>query len=408
MNQGERFVIVGGGIAGVTAAETLRTEGFDGEIVVIEGDENLPYDRPPLSKDFLLCDMTNEESVLFREASFYTNNKIDLRLGKYVNRIDVIERTIELEDGKSIGWDKILLTTGSSPRKFNVPGADLPGVYYLKDMNSARHLRVALTKIKRIVIIGAGFIGLEVAAACRKLGIDVTIIEVMSVPLAHVVGKEVGNFLTDFHKSNGVKVITEDKVKEICGSLQASEVITEKGHRFPCDAVLVCIGVVAENSLIKDDRLGSRINVNDYGETRIPNVFAAGDCTYWNYYIEKNEIRVEHWDHAVNHGKVVARNMVHPCIEEYRVIPYFWSDHYDAKLQYIGHPLKWEFTVMRGTFEDNKFTIFYIRNERVVGAIAWNDSASVLPTRRLVERQEIVNIGDLSDTNKKLRKLVSK
>jgi 3-phenylpropionate/trans-cinnamate dioxygenase ferredoxin reductase component len=408
MRQGERYVIVGGGIAGVTAAETLRTEGFDGEIVVIDGDENLPYDRPPLSKELLINNQTNEESLQLREPSFYADNKIYLELGKFVKDIDVIDRKVVLEDGRSITWDKILLTTGSTPRSFYVKGASLPGVHYLKDLNSALSLRNTLTKIDRIVIIGAGFIGLEVAAACRKLGIDVTIIELMPTPLAHVVGTEVGNFLTDFHKSQGVKIITEDKVKEIRGSLQATEVITESGHHFPCDAVLVSIGVNAENSLIKDPRFGSRITVNDYGETDIPGVFAAGDCAYWNYFIEGSQIRVEHWDHAINHGKVVAKNMVRPAVEKYRVIPYFWSDHYEEKLQYIGHPLKWDSTVMRGSFNDNKFTIFFIRNERVVGALAWNDSASLLPTRRLIERQEIVNIGDLSDTNKKLRKLVSK
>jgi 3-phenylpropionate/trans-cinnamate dioxygenase ferredoxin reductase subunit len=400
------MVIVGAGVAGVHAAETLRTEGYEGRIILVDRDTEMPYDRPPLSKEYLGGDAT-ETDIALRDPARYEELGIQLRLGMDIVELDVDKRELVAADGTRLPWERLLLATGSRLRQLNVEGADLGGIYYLKTLADAKRIRESLRDVRRLVVIGAGFIGAEVAVTCRKLGIEVTVIELMKYPLAHILGDEMGQYFLHLHRSNGVDMITEDSVVAFRGHVNVQEVVTAKGRHISCQAVVVGVGVAPNTMLSHEKLLVNRgYVVDEYGETSIPGIFAAGDCTMWPY--KSTHIHVEHWDHAVNHGKVVAKNMLRPRSEPYRVIPYFWSDQYNHRFQYLGHASSFATTVLRGNVEDQKFTLFYLDDEGVVNAaLVVNRPKDVLPIRRLIAQQQPVDMTVLADPDFALAKAIA-
>lgn len=361
-------IIVGAEIAGVHAAESLRKEGYEGRIVLMDLDTEIPYDRPPLSKEWMVGDMDESELPL-QDPSFYRKSDIELRLGVDVTSIDPNEKTIETKDGQQISWDKLLLATGSNIRRLKIPGSKLNGVFYLRMLSHAKAIKKHLKEenVKKAVIVGAGFIGSELASSLTQLGVDVTIVEQASHPMEGVVGREVSEYLMNLHRSHGVEVITEDSVAEFKGEDKLEEVVTASGRKIPCQAAMIGVGVTPNTKISHPQlKVDQGYVVNEYGETSLPDVYAAGDCTSWPY--QGENIHIEHWENAANQGTTVAKNMVHPKSEAYTFQPYFWSDQYDKNFERLGHATEWVKTVLRGSFEKGEFTMFYLDDQNVVKA----------------------------------------
>lgn len=405
-----RIVILGAGIAGLNAVKELRRNGFTGSIALVDQDNNLPYDRPPLSKEFFRGEF-KEADILLEKEKYYKDNDIDLYLGEKVVDIEIPSKSILFENGERLQWNKLLIATGCKVRRLNnIRGCELDGIHYLKSLKDARRLQEKVSSLKRIAIVGAGFIGLEVAASCRNLGIDVTVIETSETPLARVLGSDMGEVIAGAHRSKGVKLITGEVVKEFQGVNKVDIVVTSSNKYFDCDAVLVGIGVFTDMTLAGEylDHNNNGYIVDAYCETSVPDIFAAGDCAEWQYPISGDYIRIEHWDHAMNQGICAANNMLNPRSAPYSTVPYFWSDQYDMSLQYFGHVTKWDKTVIRGNVEELKFTQFYISNNKVEGALIINDAKSVLPTRKLISQGIEINSEELADINIDLKKLSKK
>lgn len=401
----KRIVIIGAGIAGLHAAIELRNQSFDGDVILVDQHSDLPYDRPPLSKGFLSGNLSDED-ITFYESSYFEEQNIALKLGNAVIKVDTDNKQIILENGEKITWDKLLLATGSTLRKLNIPGNELKHIHYLKTKEDALKLKKDIDNINEIAIIGAGFIGSEVAATCRDLGINVTLIEALPTPLGRVLGNDIGEIIADMHKSYGVNLITNEYAVEFKGDESIEAIITNTGRIIPCQAAVIGIGVQLNLDIIEGTGISTEngIKVNKYGETNTPDIFAAGDIALWPY--RGQHIRIEHWDHSMNQGRTVAKNMVNPQSEVYETIPYFWSDQYDIKIQYLGHAMEWDETVIRGNVNDKKFTVFYMKDQKIVSALFFNDPKNVLPTRKFINQEKIFkNIQDLSDVNLNIRKI---
>ncbi|TCP22675.1 3-phenylpropionate/trans-cinnamate dioxygenase ferredoxin reductase subunit [Scopulibacillus darangshiensis] len=398
------IMIIGAGIAGVHAAETLRNEGYEGRIVLVDRDTQLPYDRPPLSKEFMLGE-SSETDISLRSVESLTALRIELKLGVRIVSIDAEKQIAISSDGEIMEWGKLLLTTGSSLRKLQVNGSDLEGIHYLKTLSDAIAIRQKLDGIQQIVIVGAGFIGAELASSFKRLGKEVTVLEHAPLPLARILGDEMGDYFLQLHQSEGVHVITEDSVVQFDGTNQVEKALTKKGRVIPCQAVIVGIGVIP-NTFLSDKGLhvDRGYIVNEFGETSLPNVYAAGDCAMWPF--RGTNIHIEHWDHAVNHGKCVAKNMLGGDSNAYTTIPYFWSDQYDHRLQYFGHTKNWEATVLRGNMVDKQFTHFYLNASGVVeAALLVNQPKNALAVRRLIKQQQPVDPDLLSNPEVNLKKV---
>lgn len=404
MSNEKPISIVGGGLAGTYAAETLRKEGYQGRIVLFDKGNEMPFDRPPLSKEYIRGEATESDTLLFA-PSIYDELNIELELGVEIERMDIEEKEIISTDGRRFQGEKILLATGSNLRQLQVEGSNLKNIYYLKTMADAQRIKQAIEGINKLVIVGAGFIGAELASSCRSLGIDVTVIERSDLPMGRIFGDEIGDHFLNLHLSNGVKVITNDSVAAFNGHSEVKEVVTISGRQLECQAVIVGIGVEPNLTLNHDELKTNRgYVVNAFGETSVPGIYAAGDCTVWPY--KGAQIHVEHWDHAVNHGKVVAQNMIKDQSVPYDRVPYFWSDQYNNRIQYVGHSSGWSKTLLRGSFKDNKFTYFFLDEDGAVeAALLFNEPKNVIQIRRLIKTKKIIDPNDLADPNTILKKL---
>ncbi|MFD1707605.1 NAD(P)/FAD-dependent oxidoreductase [Siminovitchia sediminis] len=403
MSGKETTVIIGGGIAGVHAAQTLRSEGCRGDIVLFDSDETPPYDRPPLSKEYMLGKVSDSEiSIMSREMAEELN--IQLKLGVRIDSIHAGQKEVKADDGRTYNWDKLLLATGSKLRKISIPGDHLDQVFYLKKLSDARKMKEKLPGIKSVVLIGAGFIGAELASSFKSLGIHVTMIEKAGLPMARILGREIGRYFLQMHEANGVNVITGDSVAAIIGKDTVEKVVTVHGQEIDCQAVVIGIGVEPNTEISHPElKVDRGYVVNEYGETSIPGIFAAGDCTVWPY--KGNNIHVEHWDHAVYHAQAAAKNMIAEKTVPYHRVPYFWSDQYGQRFQYAGHTKEWENTVLRGDMEEGKFTYFYLDKRNIVtAALMVNTPRDVLPVRKLIDREEAVDPALLADSSIAIKK----
>lgn len=398
------MIIIGAGIAGVHGAESLRKEGYKGRILLMDRDIQMPYDRPPLSKEWMEGKV-DEADVLLRDPSIYEKLDIELKLGVEVTGIDPVNKTIDTEDGSSYSWKRLMIATGSNLRTLAIEGDDLEGIFYLRRMADAKGIKQHMKNVKQAVIIGAGFIGAELASSLKQLGVEVTIVEMAAYPMENIVGRVVSEYFLDLHRSNDIEVITEDSVVQFNGDAMVEEAITAKGRRIPCQAAIIGVGVTP-NTAIAHPRLeveGGYV-VNEYGETSVLDIYAAGDCTSWPYH--GTPIHVEHWDHAVNHAKNVAKNMIQPQSAPYAYTPYFWSDQYGARFQYFGHAKIWSKIVLRGLLEENAFTYFYLDEQHIIkAAFIANQPKNALPVRRMIQQQKIVDLEALANTDVALKKV---
>ena len=379
------LVIIGASYAGVQAALTARDEGYSAPIRIVADETALPYQRPPLSKAFLLG-TASEDSLVLRDDKFFRDRGIDLVLGVAVAAIDREARTVGLANGDRMPFDKLVIATGSRARRLDVPGANLPGVLTLRTLANAHHLKAELGALSRLVVIGGGFIGLEVAASASKLGKTVAVIETAPRLLGRAVSPAVSQALLDLHRSHGVDIRLDDSVTAIERSASGSlTVICTSGARLEGDRVLVGVGGVpnAELAAMAGLPCGNGIIVDDHGRTADPDIFAAGDCSdHHNAFIGRR-IRLESVQHAQDQGKTVGAAIAgRPA--PYMSVPRFWSDQYDAKLQIVGLSEGADLHVIRGRPADGAFSVFAYRGSRLVAVDSINRPGEQLLARRLL------------------------
>ncbi|GLW13910.1 ferredoxin [Streptomyces sp. NBRC 13847] len=375
----QTFVIVGGGLAGAKAAETLRAEGFTGRVILICDERDHPYERPPLSKGYLLG-KEERDSVFVHEPAWYAQAHIELHLGQPAVHLDPEARTVRLGDGTLIVYDRLLLATGAEPRRLDIPGTGLAGVHHLRRLAHAERLRGVLASLGRdnghLVIAGAGWIGLEVAAAARSYGAEVTVVEAAPTPLHGVLGPELGGVFTDLHREHGVRFHFGARLTEIVGQDgMVLAVRTDDGEEHPAHDVLAAIGAAPRTALAEQagldlvDRTGTSgggIAVDSSLRTSDPYVYAAGDVAAAPLTLAQDapadtRLRVEHWANALNGGPAAARAMLGQDVGHDR-LPYFFSDQYDVAMEYTGHapPGSYAQVVCRGDVAKREFTAFWL------------------------------------------------
>jgi 3-phenylpropionate/trans-cinnamate dioxygenase ferredoxin reductase component len=407
MSDNQTIVIVGASLAGAKAAETLRQEGFAGRVVLIGEERDRPYERPPLSKGFLRGD-EEAAKIFVHDAGFYSEQAIDLRTSTRVTALDPGASEVVLDGGERLPYDRLLLTTGAAPRRLAVPGADLPGVHYLRDVWDADRLGLAIRHASRVVVIGAGWIGSEVAASARQMGAEVAMVDPGAAPLAKVMGPEVGAVFRQLHANHGVELYLGTGVEAVVGTDAAAGVRTADGRFIEGDLVVVGIGVVPRTELAEAAgiQVGNGVEVNEYLETSVPGIFAAGDvAAAWHPGLGER-VRVEHWANALNQGPAAAKNMLGAGIS-YDRVPYFFSDQYDFGMEYSGYARNWDRVVFRGNPDDGKFIAFWIADGRVVAGMNANVWDVTGPIQALIRSRQPVDIARLSDPAAPLEELAA-
>jgi 3-phenylpropionate/trans-cinnamate dioxygenase ferredoxin reductase component len=368
----QTFIIVGASLAGAKAAEELRTQGFDGRVLLIGSEPERPYERPPLTKDYLRGDSPREKAYV-HEEDFYAQRQIELFTSATVTAIDHAASTVTLDDRRELGFDRLLLTIGAEPRRIPIPGADLDGVYYLRTLADCDTLRERLDAGGRVVVVGAGWIGSEFAASARQRGLEVTVIDPLELPNGRIFGPEIGGFYRDVHAQHGVELLLGEGVQSFEGNGTVARVRTTSGRTVDCEFAVVGIGVTPRAELARDAGLevDNGILVDEKLQTSAPNVFAAGDvANAWNPFYEQR-IRVEHWSNALNQGPAAARAMLGEPVS-YDRIPYFFSDQYDVGMEYSGYAPKWDEVVFRGDRDGGEFIAFWLQDARVVAGMNVN------------------------------------
>ncbi|WP_019886085.1 NAD(P)/FAD-dependent oxidoreductase [Streptomyces purpureus] len=380
----QTFVIVGGGLAGAKAAETLRAEGFNGRVILIGDERDQPYERPPLSKGYLVG-KEERDSVFVHDAAWYAAHDIELHLGQPVTAIDRDGRTVRLGDGTTIRYDKLLLATGAEPRRLDIPGTGLAGVHHLRRLAHADRLRHVLAALGRdnghLVIAGAGWIGLEVAAAARGYGAEVTVVEPEPTPLHRVIGPELGQLFADLHAEHGVRFRFNTRLTEITGQDgMVLAVRTDNGEEHPAHEVLAAIGAAPRTALAETSGLalvdrahGGGVAVDASLRTSDPDIYAAGDVAAVHHPLLDIRLRVEHWANALNGGPAAARAMLGQEVS-YDRIPYFFSDQYDLGMEYSGWapPGTYDQVVLRGDVGKREFIAFWLKDRMVLAGMNVN------------------------------------
>jgi 3-phenylpropionate/trans-cinnamate dioxygenase ferredoxin reductase subunit len=403
----DRILIVGANLAGSSAANALRRGGYKGEIVLIGDEPYAPYRRPPLSKEFLLHEV-QEEQVYLRRAGYYDQQRITLRLGERAVRLDTNARTVELQSGEQVGFDQLLIATGASVRRLRVPGAELAGVHYLRTLDDATGLRAELTPGRRVVVIGAGFIGAEIAAACRERGLEVTLVEMLSAPLQQALGETAGAILGRFHRERGVELVMGERVQALRGGGRVEAVVTASGRELPCDVAVVGVGVAPSVEWLTGSgvELDNGVVVDEFCRTNLPGIFAAGDVANTWHPLLQERLRVEHETNAQNQGMTAARNML-GMATPYAPVPFVWSDQYDLQLQYVGHADPNDAVVLRGGPASRSFTAFYLRRNELRAALGVNRSEEVETVRGWLQARAAVPVERLTDESVPLSSLVT-
>ena len=393
----QSIVIVGASLAGAKAAETLRDEGFDGQVVLIGEESERPYERPPLTKDYLRDESPREKAYVHSEA-FYREHEIELMTGTAVTALHPARSRVTLDDGRERAYDRLLLATGAEPRPVPIAGAELSGVHYLRTLADCDALRERLDPAGSVVVIGAGWIGAEFAASARQRGAEVTVIQPGSVPLERVLGADVGAIYRDVHLEHGVRLLTGAGVERFEGDGAVQQVRTSDGTAIACDFVVVGIGVaprtaIAEAAGLKTD---NGILVDQTLATSAPHVYAAGDvANAWHPFYARR-VRVEHWANALHQGPAAARAMLGQQVA-YDRIPYFFSDQYALGMEYSGFATEWDDVVFRGDPASREFIAFWLQNERVVAGMnvnVWDVNEHV---QALIRSRQPVNPAALAD-----------
>ncbi|GAB3067304.1 FAD-dependent oxidoreductase [Intrasporangium mesophilum] len=410
---GERaaYVLVGGGLTAAKAVEGIRESDPSGSIVLVTKEDQLPYELPPLSKGALKGD-DPYDSAFTHDAQWYADNGVKLMLANPATSLDTQAHAVTLADGQVLNYDKLLLAPGSTARRLNVPGADLEGVLYLREMQESQTLQKRLTKDSRIVIIGAGWIGLEVASAASQAGAHVTVIEPQPAPLFAVMGQEIGGWFADFHRRHGVEFRFGEGVERIEGDGSVTGVVTKSGDTIPADAVVVGVGITPNTSLAADAGISvdNGILTDSALRTSADGVWAAGDVANWRSTTLGTNVRVEHWANALDGGLAAGRSMAGQDVT-YDPIPFFFSDQYDAGLEYAGHVPRdaGAEVVLRGDPSSDEFMAFWVVPDgdgvRVLAGMHVNIWDTIDAVQELVRNRVVVDRDRLTDPNVSLEDL---
>ena len=402
-------VIVGASLAGAKAAEALREEGFEGRIVLIGSESELPYERPPLSKEYLRGEAPREKARV-HEDGFYESHDIELRTGTTATAIDTSTSEVELEGGERLRYDRLLLATGAEPRRLSIPGADLDGVHYLRELNDSDALAALLAKGSgRVAVIGAGWIGSEVAASARTKGLDVALVEMADVPLERVLGREVGEIYADVHRQHGVDLHLGSGIEAFEGAGRVERVKLSDGAAIDCDFAVVGVGVVPRTELAERAGLeiGNGIQVSKRLETSVAGVFAAGDVANAFHPFYGTKVRVEHWANALNQPATAAQAMLGKEGVSYDRLPYFFSDQYDVGMEYVGYASDWDEVVIRGDASAPEFIAFWLKDGAVQAGMNVNVWDVVEPIKALIGSRQKVDVERLRDTGVPIEELAT-
>jgi len=400
MNASNGYVIAGAGLAGAKAAQTLREEGYDGPVVLIGDEMERPYERPPLSKDYLLG-KAEREAIYVHPESWYTDNGVELRLGVPVSGIDRAAHEVGLADGSRVGYTRLLLATGSSPRRLPVPGADAEGVLYLRRVGDSDRIKAAFQAASRVVVIGAGWIGLETTAAARLAGVEVTILEAAALPLLRVLGPEVAQVFAGLHRDHDVDLRFGVQVSEITtAGGRASGVRLADGSQVEADAVVVGVGITPNTQLAEAAGLatGNGVVVDAALRSSDPDIYAAGDVACAYHPVLGRHIRVEHWANALNQPQTAARAMLGQDVA-YDNVPYFYTDQYDLGMEYAGYvePGGYDQIVFRGDVGQREFIAFWLADGKVLAGMnvnVWDVSDAIQDLVRSGRPVDPARLGD--------------
>lgn len=402
----ETIVIVGGGQAGGWAAQTLRAEGFKGRVVLIGDEAHRPYERPPLSKAILSGEAHADTAYLQKPEAFDALG-VDWRPNVSATAIDTASRQVRLSHGEPVSYDRLILCTGGRARRLRIPGADLPGVFTLRSIKDSELLGAALVAGKRLLVIGGGWIGLEVAATARKKGLDVTVVEAMDRLCERTVPADISSYLQRLHTSHGVRVELGASVERLAqaapGGLSAT---LDDGREIECDAVLVGVGLIANDELAREAGLDcdGGVCVDSRCRSSDPHIFAAGDVAVWHCEWAGRRMRLESWQNAQEQGIAAARAALGGTVN-HQPLPWFWSDQYDVNLQIYGMPAPAHRVVVRGDQDADTFVMFFLDGDKVVAALGPNAARDLRFARRLIERRTSVDPRQLADRQVPLAKL---
>jgi 3-phenylpropionate/trans-cinnamate dioxygenase ferredoxin reductase component len=375
MTETAPFVVVGAGLAGAKTAEALRDQGYDGPLVLVGDEIDRPYERPPLSKEYL-TGKADRDSVYVHPSFWYDEHNVDLRLGSTVVGIDRDTHHVVLADGSRIGYTKLALATGSTPRPLPVPGRDLDGVLHLRRLADSDRIAQTLRSDTRLVIVGGGWIGLETAAAARQAGAQVAVLEHAELPLLRVLGPEIARVFADLHRDHGVDLRTGVQVAEVTGHAGTADgVRLTDGTHLPANAVIAGVGIIPNDTLAADAGLtvDNGIVVDEHLQTRDPDIYAAGDVANAYHPLLGRHLRVEHWANALNQPAVAAAGMLGQRAA-YDRLPYFFTDQYDLGMEYTGYtqPGEYDQVVVRGDTTTREFVAFWLRERRVLAGMNVN------------------------------------
>jgi 3-phenylpropionate/trans-cinnamate dioxygenase ferredoxin reductase subunit len=400
------FIIVGGSLAGATAAMTLRQDGFEGRVILV-GDEGYPpYERPALSKQYLRGEITFEK-MLVRPAAFYHQHRIDTLFGVRATGIDTRSRTVDLNTGQRLHYHRVLVATGARNRRLSIPGSHLQGIHRLRSVADAAALRAEIAAGRRAVVVGMGFVGSEVAASLRLKGVHVTTVDPSPSPLFHIAGAEVGHALAALHREHGVDTLFDDVVTKFDGARRVETVSTRSGRIIACDFAVVGVGVEPAVDLAAGSGIATNngIVVDEYCCSSVPDVYAAGDVANHYHPLFRERLRVEHWQNALGQGAAAARNMLGQRLT-YEPVHWFWSDQYDVNLQYAGVQRAWDRIVVRGSLEQRDFLACYLSRGRLDAVIGVNRAKDVQHALGLIRSRTMVDPDALADDDVDLRRLV--
>ena len=382
----EQIVIVGAGQAAVQAVDTLRRKGFTGKLVVVGDEPYVAYQRPPLSKKYL-AGALERERLLIRPAHFYTDHGVELRTGRRVVEISRHEHRVRVDDGSTIAYDGLLLATGSTPRRLRAPGADLQGVHYLRTLEDVDRIRADMAPGRRLVVVGGGYIGLEVAATARELGLEATVLEMADRVMSRVTCSEISAFFTDQHTRRGVRILCNARVRALTGDAdgRVRSVITEDGTEHAADLAVIGVGVVAVDELAVASGLecSNGIVVDTHCRTSDPDIYAAGDCTSHTNLHYGLRVRLESVDNAFEQGTSAALNLIGiPTVHD--KVPWFWSDQFDLKLVIVGLCQEHDTVITRGDPAGRSFSACYLRAGELVAIDTINHPKDQMAARKLI------------------------
>jgi 3-phenylpropionate/trans-cinnamate dioxygenase ferredoxin reductase subunit len=406
LNMSDAIVVAGAGQAAAQLVDSLRREGFGGPLVVVGEEPYLPYQRPPLSKKFLAGEL-DLERLFIRPASFYQQTRAEMRTGVRVTVIDRSRKTVTLSDGGKLEYAKLVLAIGSQVRRIRVPGADLDGVYYLRAIEDVHRLRAAGQPGKRLVVVGAGYIGLEVAATCRHLGVDVTVVEALDRVMSRVVAPVVSQFFAAQHAAHGVRILCGAGVKALEGNGRVETVVLADGGRLPADFVVVGIGIQPVTDIAQDCGLtcDNGIVADAHCRTSDPDIFTFGDCASFQSERYGRRVRLESVDNAFEHAKTAAAMLVGKTVTHDKV-PWFWSDQYDLKLLIVGLADGHDEVVLRGDPTTKSFSVCYLKGGELLALDAINHAKDYMAARKLIAERIKLDPAKLADSTVALKDAV--